>query len=388
MSEELSYVIVTPYSIRKSRTGGILARLISRTGLDLVGARMFAPSKELTEKYASMLVTDPEPRHRATQELIRDYVLGNFQPNAQFRPRVMVLLFKGEDATARLLKAVGHIVNERTSGETIRDTFGDYVTDSTGKVTYFEPAVLVPTDSKTAEEHLRLWAQYSDTDGGLLENVVQFAPGANVQKTLVLIKPDNFRYPNARPGGVMDVFSRTGLLIIGMKVHRMSVAQAEQFYGPVLEALEERKKAPAGKDAREAIEKALGFPLNDEVETKLGDLLGPLSARYNWENILEFMSGSTPTACPPEKRELPGTEKCLALVYQGVDAVRKIREVLGPTDPSKAPTGSIRREFGQSMMVNAAHASDSPENAVREMGIVQIADNGFKQIIDSALSSK
>lgn len=388
MSEELSYVIVTPYSIRKSRTGGILARLISRTGLDLVGARMFAPSKELTEKYASMLVTDPEPRHRATQELIRDYVLGNFQPNAQFRPRVMVLLFKGEDATARLLKAVGHIVNERTSGETIRDTFGDYVTDSTGKVTYFEPAVLVPTDSKTAEEHLRLWAQYSDTDGGLLENVVQFAPGANVQKTLVLIKPDNFRYPNARPGGVMDVFSRTGLLIIGMKVHRMSVAQAEQFYGPVLEALEERKKAPAGKDAREAIEKALGFPLNDEVETKLGELLGPLSARYNWENILEFMSGRTPTACPPEKRELPGTEKCIALVYQGVDAVRKIREVLGPTDPSKAPTGSIRREFGQSMMVNAAHASDSPENAVREMGIVQIADNGFKQIIDSALSSK
>ena len=38
MAEELSYVIVTPYSIRKSRTGGILARLISRTGLDLVAA--------------------------------------------------------------------------------------------------------------------------------------------------------------------------------------------------------------------------------------------------------------------------------------------------------------------------------------------------------------
>ena len=36
MAEELSYVLVTPYSIRKSRTGGIVARLISRTGLDLV----------------------------------------------------------------------------------------------------------------------------------------------------------------------------------------------------------------------------------------------------------------------------------------------------------------------------------------------------------------
>ena len=33
----------------------------------------------------------------------------------------------------------------------------------------------------------------------------------------------------------------------------------------------------------------------------------------------------------------PGTEKCIALVYEGVEAIRKIRDVLGPTDPSKAP---------------------------------------------------
>jgi hypothetical protein len=36
MSAELSYVLVTPHSIRKSRTGAILSRLISRTALDLV----------------------------------------------------------------------------------------------------------------------------------------------------------------------------------------------------------------------------------------------------------------------------------------------------------------------------------------------------------------
>ena len=48
MAVELSYVLLTPYSIRKSRTGGIVARLISRTGLELVAARMFAPSRELT----------------------------------------------------------------------------------------------------------------------------------------------------------------------------------------------------------------------------------------------------------------------------------------------------------------------------------------------------
>ena len=42
MAQELAYVIITPYSLHKSRTGGILARLITRTGLELVGARMFA----------------------------------------------------------------------------------------------------------------------------------------------------------------------------------------------------------------------------------------------------------------------------------------------------------------------------------------------------------
>jgi nucleoside diphosphate kinase len=57
--------------------------------------------------------------------------------------------------------------------------------------------------------------------------------------------------------------------------------------------------------------------------------------------------------------------------------------VLGPTDPAKAPPGSIRREFGSTIMVNAAHASDSAENARREMGIVRIRENNFKSLIES-----
>ena len=40
MSKELGYVLITPYTLRKSRTGGVLGRLLSRTGLDLVAARM------------------------------------------------------------------------------------------------------------------------------------------------------------------------------------------------------------------------------------------------------------------------------------------------------------------------------------------------------------
>ena len=383
-SEELSYVIVTPYSIRKSRTGGIIARLISRTGLDIAGARMFAPSRELVEKFADTIVTDPEPRHRKTQELIRDYVLKNFAPDETgYRPRVMLLVFRGENAIGKIRGVVGHIVNERTSGETIRDTFGDYLTEKNGGVSYFEPAVLAPPDAQSAQRNLELWAEYSDRDGGLLDEAVHYpADASNVQKTLVLIKPDNFRFPSARPGSVIDVFSRSGLYIIGAKIHRMSVAQAEEFYRPVLDVLMDKLKEPTGVRARLMLEDELGIPLTDEVQRRLGDLLGPIAGRDNWEQIVKFMSGAKPSECPAASRNEPGTEKCFALVYQGVDAVRKIREVLGPTDPSKAPPGSIRREFGSTIMVNAAHASDSSENAEREMKIVQITQNHFKDVIE------
>ena len=75
MAQELTYVIITPYSLHKSRTGGILARLITRTGLELVGARMFAPSSELVNKYSDVIVSADDPQDRHIQELIRSYIL-------------------------------------------------------------------------------------------------------------------------------------------------------------------------------------------------------------------------------------------------------------------------------------------------------------------------
>jgi nucleoside diphosphate kinase len=277
---------------------------------------------------------------------------------------------------------VGHILNERTAGETIRDTYGDYIAEDLGHVTYFEPAVLAPPDAASAERDLKVWARHSDQDGGLLENAIEFPKGANVEKTLVLIKPDNFRFPNARPGGVIDLFSRSGLYIIATKVHHMSCAQAEEFYGPVLAVLQDKLRDRAAAEAKKALEPIFEITFTPEQEKALGDLLGPINGRENWEDIVEFMSGRRPSTCPADLRDAPGTAKILALIYQGVDAVRKIREVLGPTDPSKAPPGTIRREFGQTIMVNAAHASDSAENAQREMKLVQIFENHFRTLVE------
>ena len=158
MAEELSYVVVTPHTLRKSRTGGILARLISRTGLDLAAARMFAPPPKLVEQFAAGQINeDPDPRHRATQEVIKKYILERFAPDSKgVPPRVLMFIFKGEDAVLKIRSAVGHIVNERTSGETIRDTYGDYVIDQNEKVTYFEPAVRARQDAAAADRDLNL----------------------------------------------------------------------------------------------------------------------------------------------------------------------------------------------------------------------------------------
>ena len=389
MSQQLAYVIITPYSLHKSRTGGILARLLTRTGLDLAAARMFAPSEELVKQYSEHVISADDPQDRRIQESIREYILENLSPDPKTgrRRRVMVLLFRGEDAVRKLRGVIGNIGIERRGGETIRDTYGDLVLDPHGQVRYFEPAVLAAPNAREAELKLKLWARYSESDAGVLENVISYLPGEVPQRTLVLIKPDNFRFPTGRPGNMIDFFSRTGLFIVGIKVHQMSVAQALQFYGPVREVLRTKLSDMVAARAKSVVEKELGFAIPPAQEKLLGQLLGPLFGDSQFDSIVKFMSGRTPAECDEALLQQPGTEKCIALVYEGAEAVRKIRDVLGPTDPSKAPPGSIRREFGQTVMVNAAHASDSEENAQREMKIINVSENTFGRVVNEFYGS-
>jgi nucleoside diphosphate kinase len=386
MSQQLAYVIVTPYSLYKSRTGGILSRLITRTGLDLAGLRLFAPSTELVREYAATIVSAPDTQDRKIQELLQEYVFKNLAPDPKTgrRRRVMALLFRGDEAVRKVRSVVGNLSPNRRGGETIRDTYSDLIMDDNGDVRYFEPAVLTAPNAGEAERKLKIWARYSDADGGVLENVVNYAPGELPERTLVLIKPDNFKFATGRPGNVIDFFSRTGLFIIGAKVLRMSTAQAMEFYGPVREFLRAKLKDGVSAKAKDILEKEFSFKISEADQKALGDILGPLQGNTQFDNIVRFMSGHAPGEIPRSDWDKPGTQKCIALVYEGVGAVNKIRDVLGPTDPSKAPPGSIRREFGSTIMVNAAHASDSVENAKREFGIVQPGENNFKQVVEEA----
>jgi len=356
MSEELAYVMINPYTILKSRTGGVIARLLSRSAADLVTTRMFAPSKELIDEYVAALDEAETDEHPDIKALIREYLLENYAPDRKTgqRKRVMFLLFKGEDAVRRLHdEVVGHITSETVSGESIRDTYGDCVKGSDGNVRYFEPAVMICTNPKNVERELKIWAKHSEKDSGILKNAIKYKDGIKAETTLVLIKPDCFQWPSPRPGTIIDTFSKTGLYIVGTKVVRMSINQALEFYGPVKEVLLKKFNGDAAV-----------------TEEQFG-------------KIIRFMTGLDQTwVVSDAQRSQPGQVKCLALIYQGENAVSKIRSVLGATDPSKAAPSTVRREFGKDVMVNTAHASDSTENAVRETGILKIEDNDLRKTVE------
>jgi len=392
MQNSLSYVIVTPYTIAKSRTGGVISRLLSRLDLELVGAQIFAADEQFTTAYAAILREQHDPANSGASSLLASYVEENMGPSGGRPHRSLLLLFRGEQACKKLSDICGALYPENRgveslTGETIRDTYADLIVDEADpdKVIYFEPAVLSPRTPKSAQKVLKLLASWLPKQPNIIENMVYPNP-EKIQRTLVIIKPDNWRFASSKPGTIIDMFSRTGLRIVGIKVHRMSISEALEFYGPVRDALKQKLAPVFGKKARELLEIELSISLHEDTETKLSESFGVDYAEDQFEQIIEFMSGRRPSSCPLEEMIEPGTVKCMILVYEGENATGRIRAVLGPTDPLKAPEGTVRREFGRDVMVNTAHASDSPENAQREMGIVRFNRNACSEIIRSYLN--
>jgi nucleoside diphosphate kinase len=384
MSKGLSYVLVTPYTVAKSRTGGVLSRLLMRTDLELAGAQIFAPDQEFAEKYALSL------KARAPQNqlvLLADYVKNYFGPSGGRPHRTLLLLFKGENPCEQLLNACGHLYTQHVevdalAGETIRDTYSDLIfsAENPEEVRYFEPAVLTPRSQEEANNDLKMFADFLEGQENLVQNV-KYPDPSKIERTLVIIKPDNWKHNSSRPGAIIDMFSRTGLRIIGIKVHRFSLSQALDFYGPVEDMLKEKLAPGFSKKAIDLLENEFGFKVSGELSKLIGNKFGEECARDQFHSIVEFMSGKRPGDATKEEMDKQGDIKCMILVYEGENAVKKIRDVLGPTDPLKAPDGTVRKEFGSNVMVNTAHASDSPESYEREQKIVRINHNSVGAII-------
>ncbi|QRZ62414.1 nucleoside-diphosphate kinase [Rothia sp. ZJ932] len=63
----------------------------------------------------------------------------------------------------------------------------------------------------------------------------------------------------------------------------------------------------------------------------------------------------------------------VAAVFEGERVIEGARTIMGPSDPTVAPAGTIRgdlgRDWGEDVQKNLVHGSDSPESAQREIGI-------------------
>jgi nucleoside diphosphate kinase len=384
LAQELTYTLITPYSLSKSRTGAIISRLLTLAeDLELAAVRMYAPSDAFVDRYiATLREMEMEPKARAA--FIR-YVDENLRPSTRNPAgnRCPVLFFRGESAITTLRQhAVGSAVQE-AGGDTIRGAYGDCITDAAGNITYFEPAVLVAPDRESNVKHLKLLSEFASTDGGVLERVVKFPAGAKAETTLVLLKPDNFSRKSTKPGNIIDIFSRTGLRIVSMKLIAMSVAQGEEFYGPLVEIFRRKLRGAVAGKLKDAVAKAFEFDVDPETLEKMTDLLADKNARHEFNRIVEYMTGVNPGSAKDEAdKKKPGKVRCLALLYRGENAVAKIRERLGATDPGKAAPGTVRSTFGADLMKNAAHASDSVESATRERRIIGLLDKDEPQVPD------
>lgn len=386
MKTELAYAIITPYTIRKSRTGAVLSRLLGLVSARLVATQMIALTKAMAARYAESIMPGIDAEDEKLRAAIRTYIRESMAPSPDGRRhRALMLVFCGEDAQAELSSVVGSLTISADTGETIRNAYGDLVYNADGSIRFFEPGVLVSDRISDNREEIKMWLDYLEEQPPLLEKTCEYEHPEQVEQTLVLIKPDSWRQRSARPGAIVDMFSRTGLRIIGCKLICMSVAQALEFYGPVKNVLCKRLAPGMGEKAKGILEKELGLKLPDGVEKDLAESVGVPYACGQFEKIIEFMSGRKPSNCPPEEMENPSGVRILGLVYEGEGAVDKIRAVLGPTDPTKAPDGTVRREFGSDVMVNTAHASDSPENAQREIGIVKMRESNFVPAVKQAL---
>ena len=130
-----------------------------------------------------------------------------------------------------------------------------------------------------------------------------------MERTALFIKPEAVKGNST--GKILSIIEDKGFTMVKLKMFRFSSEMAEQFY---------------------AIHKEKPF----------------------FADLVSFVTSSP----------------CVACILEKENAVADLRKLVGETDPLKSPPGTIRHSFGTDIQRNAVHASDSVENAKREMTIL------------------
>ena len=127
------------------------------------------------------------------------------------------------------------------------------------------------------------------------------------ERTFSIIKPDAVKAGSA--GGILARIEKDGFRIVGLRLRHLTREEAEGFYH---------------------VHRARPF----------------------FGSLTEFMSGGP----------------CITMVLERENAIARLRELMGATDPAKAAAGTIRKDFAASIEANAIHGSDGPETAAFEIG--------------------
>ena len=129
----------------------------------------------------------------------------------------------------------------------------------------------------------------------------------SVERTFSIIKPDAVAAGQA--GEILAIIEKAGFKILGLRMTRLSERQAQEFY---------------------AVHRERPF----------------------YAALVKFMT------------EGP----IVVLALEREDAIRKLREAMGATNPANAAEGTIRKRFAASIERNCVHGSDGPETAAVELG--------------------
>jgi nucleoside-diphosphate kinase len=128
----------------------------------------------------------------------------------------------------------------------------------------------------------------------------------SIERTFGIVKPD--AVGKSSIGGVIDMIEKGGLKLVGLRLVRLSDAQARAFY---------------------AVHKERPF--------------------YN--DLVKFMTSGP----------------AVVMAIEGENAIARYREIMGPTDSKKAPVGTVRQKYGTDIEKNAVHGSDGPDTARAEL---------------------
>lgn len=127
-----------------------------------------------------------------------------------------------------------------------------------------------------------------------------------MERTLCMVKPDGVA--RGLIGEVIRRFERVGLRVAALRMVRLDKREAEAFY---------------------AVHRGKGF----------------------FDSLTTFMSSGP----------------VVAMVLEGDSAIRKVRDLMGATNPKEAAPGTIRAEYADEVEKNVVHGSDSPESAAVEI---------------------